>query len=440
MVSHCHSAMPGSFAFDHVLTPKLDTDVGARSNIFQPPRTPSASTVLHQSTTSLSSEDGFQTSRKRLRQENLVSNEAVPHFDDHRWANAQSTAGTPGAMSPAPFVNTRYRLAGGLDTPTAGYASGRESAISPDLTLRGGRGWRPGSGSSPESYFPQLAREGNGRSRHARVTSRQDGWGRTIYSVIGVAGKVWEFCRTNAFRGFYAGGGQGYSMRPPINTVDGQRSIWESYGEKEKMDSVDDGHALVPGGFPDEDYIPDYMSHDHMTPSRPAKRLQREKGEADLGASWIMVERNHARTSRESSPCRITARKVPLKSSSPGRRPPSRPGQRPILPASRPCLTSFAGSPALQPGGPASYAHPRSPISSPKHESPVSADVQKHMARIRKREIEEDANLKRFNQQLKAMIREGKEALGTKFEIDEVPDDVVGEGYVEGDLGDAKMS
>ena len=62
------------------------------------------------------------------------------------------------------------------------------------------------------------------------------------------------------------------------------------------------------------------------------------------------------------------------------------------------------------------------------------------MARIRKRELEEDANLKRLNQQLKAMIREGKEALGTKFEVEEVLEDVVDEGYVEGDYVDRSMA
>ena len=432
--------MPGSSAFDHVLTPKLDTNPGSHSHIFQPPRTPSASTILNQSTTSFSSHDGLPTCRKRARQDSHVSDDVLPAFDDHGWSAAQSALGTPGAMSPAPFVSTRYRLAGVLDTPTAEYASVTDRALSPDLTLRGGRGWRPGSGSSPESYFPQLAREGNGRSRSGKGASQQDGWGKTIYSVIGVAGKVWNFCRVNAFRGFYAGGGQAYAMRPPANTMNGDRNMWESYDEKERLGSSDDGQALVPGGFPEEDYIPDYMSHDHMTPCRPAKRIQREKGETGLGASWVMVDRNYARTSRESSPSRISARKVPVKSSSPGRRPASRQGQRPIQPVSRPSLTSFAGSQALSPGCPASFANTRSPVSSPRHESPVSADVQRYMARIKKRELEEDANLKRLNQQLKAMIREGKEALGTKFEVEEVLEDVVDEGYVEGDYVDRIMA
>ena len=216
-------------------------------------------------------------------------------------------------------------------------------------------------------------------------------------------------------------------MRGPMCVSTGEKSIWESYDEKQEMDRMNGTEVLVvPGGFPDEDYIPDYMSQDHMTPCRPAKRIQREKGE-DLGASWVMIGKQNA-PSRESSPSRISARKVPLRSSP--KRPTSKAGQRPILPSSRP---SFAGSP-----GPASFANMRSPMPSPKHESPVSADVQRHMARIRRRELEEDANLKRFNQQLKAMIKEGKEALGTKFEVEEVLD--VDEGYVEGESFDSKCS
>ncbi len=61
----------------------------------------------------------------------------------------------------------------------------------------------------------------------------------------------------------------------------------------------------------------------------------------------------------------------------------------------------------------------------------MSADVQRHAARLRKRELEDDANLKRFNQRLKAMIKEGKQALGTKVEVEDEFDSVVDEGYGE---------
>lgn len=59
----------------------------------------------------------------------------------------------------------------------------------------------------------------------------------------------------------------------------------------------------------------------------------------------------------------------------------------------------------------------------------MSAEVSRHAARMRRREMEEDANLKRFNHQLQAMIREGKEALGTKFEVEEEEEPADEGGY-----------
>jgi hypothetical protein len=51
--------------------------------------------------------------------------------------------------------------------------------------------------------------------------------------------------------------------------------------------------------------------------------------------------------------------------------------------------------------------------------------VQRFAAKVRRREREEDASIQRLNDQLKAMIREGREALGARVEIDESmdPDD-----------------
>lgn len=58
----------------------------------------------------------------------------------------------------------------------------------------------------------------------------------------------------------------------------------------------------------------------------------------------------------------------------------------------------------------------------PKESSPLAVEAQRYAAKIRRREKEEDASIRRLNQQLKAMIREGKEALGTKIEIDDAMD------------------
>ena len=441
MASILRPIMPGSFSLDGTLPPKLDLKVGAKSHIYQPPTTPSASSSLYRTTVPVSNEiDSTPTSRKRARHDSF---QAPSHSPAGDWSpGLPSTLATSRTISPAPLVNTRYKLAGGLDTPTA-FASAVEIAnedfTSADVTLRGGRSWDRQTDLFMDESSPQLssalAREANGRPRIYKPPGIRDGLGKAVYRVVDAAGRVWEFCRANAFPGFFAGGGQGYEMKSSTTSANLDQSFWPEIDQGKSCQPTNGDITPVTGGFRETDFIPDYMSQDHTTPSRGAKRIQREKGEGGLGASWVVV--GNGGVSRESSPSRLSNRKVPQSSAS-GRKPPSRAGRRPILPASRPSLTSYAGSPSLRLDRPASFASPRSQVTSPKHESPMSVDIQRHAARIRKRELEEDANLKRFNQQLKAMIREGKEALGTKIEVVEDPDGTDDEGYAEGDYFDER--
>lgn len=54
------------------------------------------------------------------------------------------------------------------------------------------------------------------------------------------------------------------------------------------------------------------------------------------------------------------------------------------------------------------------------------------MAERKREERQADASIRRLNEQLKAMIKEGKEALGTKVEVlDELDVDMEDEGYFE---------
>ena len=222
-------------------------------------------------------------------------------------------------------------------------------------------------------------------------------------------------------QGFYAGGGQGYEMKPALNDTNCGQSMWQ---DGDVIQSTLGDKSVVPGCVPEQDFIAEYMSENHTTPPRAAKRIQREKGmSGDLSASWVLV-------SRETSPSRLSSRKIPP-SNTLARRPKPKAGGRPVLSASRSSLKSFTGSPGLCSDRSASFASPRSPNMSPKRESPLSTDVQRQAARMRRREMEEDANLKRFNQQLKAMIKEGKEALGTTIEVIEPADEIdAGGGYV----------
>ena len=207
-------------------------------------------------------------------------------------------------------------------------------------------------------------------------------------------------------------------MKPPLEQMNYDQSIWQEAECDDVFQSNLCEKSFVPGCFPEEDFIADYMSQNHTTPPRAAKKIQREKGvSGEISASWVII-------SRETSPSRLSCRKIPSSNTS-ARRPISKLGRRPILPASRSSLTSYAGSPGLRSDRSASFASPRPPVTPPKPRSPLGAEVERQGARIRKRELEENASLKRFNEQLKAMIKEGKEALGTKFEVLEPVD----EGY-----------
>ena len=214
--------MPGSFSFDSFDSFKLDIDV---AHFFQPPRhTTSASSSLHTSTTSLPPLT-TTTSRKR-RYDSHLSDQATPskaqsYVSPSLVPCKSSALESPTSLSPAPFVSTQYRLAGGLDTPTARLImneGSREDQTSPDLHLRGGRGVRTFD-LALDSYFPHsapaLSRESNGRPRQHTSPKIQDGLGKAVHGMVLVAGKVWDFCRTTAFKGFYAGGGQGYEMKSP---------------------------------------------------------------------------------------------------------------------------------------------------------------------------------------------------------------------------------
>jgi hypothetical protein len=70
-------------------------------------------------------------------------------------------------------------------------------------------------------------------------------------------------------------------------------------------------------------------------------------------------------------------------------------------------------------GGPANGAM--------KVESPAAREAQRWAALKKKEEREADQSLRRLDAQLKAMIREGKEALGTRIEV-EIDDDLGGAG------------
>jgi hypothetical protein len=377
--------------------------------------------------------------------------------------------------SPQPFVNTRYALAGGMDTPSLQAARDAELGTElyndvgyrkslgddmerPAMTRRGLFGEHEGP-----SLFPveqDFGREANGRPRYGE-SPRTAAWSKTAISVAGaVVGKVWEFCRnsTAMFSGFHAGGGTGYRLNPE----DTARNF-EVIEEEKQLSHGDREGTPLPGQYPEElEFIGDYMDNPtpEQTPPRPSKRRQvsynsnpTPNTENELAKNWVVVP--PPLTSTPSKPVRGPARYSMPTSSSSARRSvmanTSRPASRAAFstaPRPKPHLTSrvsHAGSPALTSTRGASYASPRhSPnaslsgsripvaatsarVGSPSRagavDSPAAKEAARWAALKRKEEREQDESLRRLDRQLKDLIREGKEALGTKIEVD-IEDDI----------------
>lgn len=400
--------MSGDFFLDSPVPPKLDL-TGANSQIYRPPRTTSATSSLFLSSPSAKN-------RKRARYGYDGSNREATAFDARILRESQATPVSELA-SPAPLVNTDYRLAGGgLDTPTESsmlrYEKCEYTDNGPELDYRPSR-YRESAESiamAEDSVFqtPGIG-EGNKRKRgelpveiHGGNTS-ENSWGRAVISLVGgVAGKVWDFCWSGAFRGFYAGGGRGYDLNdsPAARTPDvsfGQAAM-QGPSNTPKSDREE---TPVLGQFPTNDAT--------------FSRSRRD----ELRNNWVIVTNGEDLAENSSS---NGARKIARKNSvihQVGSRRTAR-----IQPKRASLTPSRVPNPFHQPQTPHS-AYGSSPrVSSPMKakESPVAVEAQRYAAKIRRKEREEDASMRRLNNQLKAMIKEGKEALGTKIEVDDSMD------------------
>ena len=467
--------MPGTFAHADRAGPK--------SHLFQPPRTPSASSSIHltRSTASILSDRSDRptiTSRKRSRQDYSVESNVTPMSMTADWSNgmdtsysmARSESMDPG--SPIPFVNTRYQLFGGLDTPTAAAAAAHDIEQSEYMDAGYRKRLSDGASTTFENgqgtYFPNTPgpqfTDSNGRGRSTGYETQSAGWGKLAIEVVGgVVGKVWEFCKAGAFRGFIAGGGKAYAI--PGNEP---HTPQESNFRPEEVEfasfsrGVERESTPIPGQFIEDDYISEYTDRraQESTPPRASKRLHISNDDGELERNWIMVSSSTKTqiASPQSKPKPLARYSMPTASSA-GRRltgaTTSRPAasransRRPLVHRNGASAVSHAGSPGLHAARPASFASPRSPGGSrlpmpssnynhPKQNpggfngssvpaSPASIEAQKYAARIKREELEADESIRRFNAQLQAMIREGKEALGTRVEVDEVDELVMEE-------------
>lgn len=502
--------MPGTFGlesppgFGADSTPQHDIPhlAGAKSNIYLPPSTPTASATSSlylfdtQSTTStdMLGGGGTMVGRKRMR-------DSLPYEYGYERGNqfddVDSNLIAPG--SPMPFVNTKYRLAGGLDTPQA-EKSNREMGMGRESDF-GDIKYRRELSDVKETFEMEgegnLYRDENGRPR-VRGQPKEDknrGWSKPLVNVVGgvvgVVGKMWEFCKMGVtFKGFQAGGGNQYAFG---STTPIQQPVFMDESRDNMCEDEKSPGTPVPGGFPMGGIVENYMdrhytaSQEETTPPRPAKRRQTsftaQSGPDDMSRNWVVVPppqqppqpqpqpdyqlnqqypklppvpadafaipQSQAPRSRLSQQRSGIARyNIPASSTSTRRHIASpqiassnmgatrRPSyhSNPRLAASPVLSTGYSGTNYSTPTRPSPSQIPRtsspggsriprwtpnSPKTGPKtvlNESPAQREAKAWKARQLKEEREQDEMMRKFDRQMKEMIRQGTMALNTRVE------------------------
>lgn len=335
------------------------------------------------------------------------------------------------AKSPPPLAHDRYQLADGMDESRT---FGRQIGDYDDyFQLQQQRG---------QWSVPPTPATG---MRHVVAVDRMETTpnGSKPWSILGlvggVAGRLFQFC-TVPFRGFQAGGGQRY-------TIDSHGEVAARLGLQDEPYFHEKAFPVrqTPGDFPQDNYgVRSIDSLDSETPQRP--RMTKRLRTAD---NWVVVGEDGETESRPSTP-RLSERRVPdypQKSPSHIPRPASRasigtPGlKRPsLIPVSRRSTMDRRSIHGNAKAAPSSHSRQRSysrqSYGSPamhddkakKPASPLPKESQRLINKVRREEIEEDARLRRMSTQMSAMLREAKEALGSKFEIEDEYEDNGGYG------------
>ncbi|KAL6246331.1 hypothetical protein RBB50_006567 [Rhinocladiella similis] len=357
------------------------------------------------------------------------------------------------ATSPPPLVNTNYRIAGGLDTPTTLSVQREEEADQDEFEAD----CRPNRYTETRtSYFPQTpAFHANGKRRLSQSPT-PGGWGKTVWALTGgIAGKVINFCWTNTFKGFHAGGGKGYEFdisTPDVSSltiheVDAAQDVFHDAYERPSRGDRD--RTPIPGGFPEEQSFVfdgfetartksferrnDWVIVDDPEHDRDASPV-RKKSRASTANLYARQPTRQPSTQHLPRPRLVASKTSSQKPSASYASPRSLAMSAATKPQHRRSVSSFeptANSP--RPSSRASMASPRRQ-SSQVHTAQASPEVRKFEQKMRRKEAKQDQTMNRFNAQLQAMIREGQQALGSKIEVvdDGMSDLDVDEGYEEG--------
>lgn len=367
--------MPGSFFLDSPVPPKLDL-ADARGQLFQSPKTPSPSSSLSYSLLSgcrkrsRCDDSSLFDSQSELASPPLLAN------TDYRLAFGSNIRPArferQGTLAELDYRPSRYRdhtMTSPIDTSVDSLSS-TEAAI-PSKSLKRSHGDSPSS-------IPRSANGGDKAQLSAASLGR---------AVMNIVGRMWNFCCSGPFRGFHAGGGRGYDLTniiPPDrideNALD--HSPTTRNGDVYTADIANQhGKTYTPGNHPEDEIQKNWV----VIPSH------RERGSFnDLSPATAMTARTY-----HSNPGSLYRQRRPGM---------SRMGKRTVVSSGRPATPNKSQTPPTT------------------AKSPLAIEAQRHVAKVRRIERENDASIRRLNKQLRDMIRQGKEALGTRVEIEEMED------------------
>lgn len=410
--------MPGFF------TPPLVERYDLRAHLYEPaPRFPPAASE----TSGLQLTDADHATRKRSRQSD-ASSSASYSLNTNSWYQSLGYS-RPSIRSPPPLANDRYELAGGMDV-TDKFA--RQTGDFDDyFHLEKQRGmWS--TPTSPQSGIPaqvQFAEQEitSGGTKPWMINQ--------LMSIMGgVAGKLYQFCSV-PFRGFQAGSGQAYSF----DNQEVAAKLGLNEGAEQSQPKLFTQPAWA-SDSPDNNF--GILSVESIEDDRPRVKRQRTTD------NWVVVNNDGNTASAPPTP-RVTPRRVPASVHSPSQipRPVSRASmstpaykRQSLIPVSRrsaldrkPFHGSFSSDsrPQSSSGRPYSRQSYGSPVVSnekekkkKKKKSPLLPESQRLINKMRREELEDDARMRRMSSQMSAMLREAREALGSKFEVsDEFMDD-----------------
>lgn len=361
--------------------------------------------------------DSDHATRKRYRHDELASQSSAypsvstPSHTDS-WSDALSYSYSS-IKSPPPLANDRYELAQGMEATDrfTRHAGNYDDYF--ELETRRGTWAAPATTHTDMPITPPA------------TSSKPWMLGQLMNIMGGVAEKLYQFCAV-PFRGFQAGGGEVYTFGN--EKVAAQLGFLEQPSEQEHKPT-----QPPPREFVEEDF--GVHSIESLDNERPAAKRQR------TAESWVVVQTNGNTLSSPPTP-RLAARRVPGHTRSPSQipRPVSRVGvatpvrARPsLIPVSRRSTMDKAAIQGALKLDTEANASPRSysrqGYSSPvmfndktpkKKHSPLPAESQRLINKMRREEVEEDERMRRMSSQMSAMLREAQEALGSKFEVQDL--------------------